>query len=62
LLERAKAQGKDTSQCENLIYEANELLKVANARKKSPVTANYNALKAIKKLNQVIDCLKALLG
>jgi hypothetical protein len=62
LLTQAKAKNLDTGTCEKIINEANEFMKEANARKASPVTANYYALKAIQKLQQAIDCLKALLG
>jgi hypothetical protein len=62
LLSQAKTKNLDTASCEKLIDEANEFLREAKLRKASPATANYFALQAIKKLNQGIDCLKALLG
>jgi len=62
LLAQAKAKNLDTASCEKLIDEANEFLREAKLRKASPATANYFALQAIAKLNQAIDCLKALLG
>jgi hypothetical protein len=62
LLSQAKAKNLDTASCEKLIDEANEFLREAKLRKTSPATANYFALQAIAKLNQGIDCLKALLG
>jgi len=62
LLSQAKTKNLDTASCEKLIDEANVFLREAKLRKASPATANYFALQAIAKLNQAIDCLKALLG
>jgi CSLREA domain-containing protein len=62
LLSDAKTKNLDTTTCEKLIDEANELLREAKLRKASPITANYYALKAAEKLTQAIECLKALLG
>jgi len=62
LLSQAKAKGKDTGTCENLIREATELLAKANTVRTNPVYANNLALQSIAKLKQAIDCLKALVG
>lgn len=62
LLSQAKAKSLDTSSCEKLINESTELYDKAKKFIASPITANYYALKAIEKLMQAIDCLKALLG
>jgi len=62
LLSQANAKNLDTSSCEALIEEARQLLQEAQTRKTSPQTANYFALKAAEKVNQAIDCLKALIG
>jgi hypothetical protein len=62
LLSQAKAKGKDTGTCENLIREATELLAKANTVRTNPIYANNLALQASEKLKQAIDCLKALIG
>lgn len=62
LLLAAKAKGLDTSQCENLMEESDELLKEAKASLYNPIYANNLALKAMKKAQEATDCLKTLLG
>jgi hypothetical protein len=62
LLSQAKAKGKDTGTCENLIREATELLTKANTVRTNPIYANNLALQAIAKLKQALECLKALIG
>lgn len=62
LLSDAKAKNLDAATCERLIEEAKADIAEAKMRKASPITANYFALQAIKKLNQAVDCLEALLG
>jgi parallel beta-helix repeat protein len=62
LLARAKAKGLDTSTCEKLIEEAQDLISEAKKVTKNPIYANNLALQAMEKLKQATDCLKALLG
>jgi parallel beta-helix repeat protein len=62
LLTRAKAKGLDTSTCEKLIKEAQDLISEAKKVTKNPIYANNLALQAMEKLKQATDCLKALLG
>jgi transcription elongation GreA/GreB family factor len=62
LLSQAKDKGLDTGSCEKLISEASELLNKAKIVSTNPIYANNLALQAIQKLQQAIDCLKAILG
>lgn len=62
LLTQARSKNLDTSVCEKFIDEADDLLTRAKKNMTNPIYANNLALEAQKKLNQAIDCLKALLG
>jgi len=62
LLVQAKSKNLNTDLCEKLIDEAINLLAKAKKNMTNPIYANNLALEAQKKLNQAIDCLKALLG
>jgi parallel beta-helix repeat protein len=62
LLIQAKSKNLNTDLCEKLIDEAINLLAKAKKNMTNPIYANNLALEAQKKLNQAIDCLKALLG
>jgi len=62
LLSQAQSQNLDTATCEKLIGEAQELLASAKAHMTNPIYANNLALQAIQKLQQALECLKALLG
>jgi len=62
LLIQAKSKNLNTDLCEKLIGEATSLLAKAKKNMTNPIYANNLALEAQKKLNQAIDCLKALLS
>jgi hypothetical protein len=62
LLSQAKDKNLDTGACEKLINEAKELIDKSVTVKTNHIYANNLALKALEKLKQAIECLKALIG
>jgi hypothetical protein len=62
LLAQAKMKGLDTSACESLMEEAKSLLEEAKVAMYNPIYANNLALKAMRKMQEAIDCLTSLLG
>jgi len=62
LLSQAKEKNLDTTSCEKLLNEANELIEKSKKHLANPIYANNLALQAIAKLKDAIECLKALIG